>query len=70
MMEDDSSDDERTARGAKFKKRRVVGIDHLDDLGEWRVRILSSPLLTLILSSGKFRDHGFPSILHQRSPWC
>lgn len=35
MMEDDSSDDERTARGAKFKKRRVIGIDHLDDLGAW-----------------------------------
>jgi hypothetical protein len=34
MMEDDSSDDERTARGVKFKKRRVVGVDHLDDLGE------------------------------------
>jgi len=34
MMEDDSSDDERVARGAKFKKRRVAGTDHLDELGE------------------------------------
>lgn len=33
MLDDDSSDDENKARGAKFKKRKVQGTDDLDEIG-------------------------------------
>jgi hypothetical protein len=34
MMDDESSDDEHKARGVKYKKRRVEGMDYLDDIGQ------------------------------------
>ena len=36
MINDSSSDDEGRARPQKFKKRRVKGLDHLDDIGKSR----------------------------------
>ncbi|PVF95558.1 hypothetical protein CPB86DRAFT_763810 [Serendipita vermifera] len=32
MMDDESSDDEQRARGVKYKKRRVEGMDYLDEI--------------------------------------
>lgn len=34
LLDDDSSEDEEKARGKKFKKRKVIGTDHLDDIGK------------------------------------
>lgn len=34
-MDDDSSDDDLRARPSKYKKRKVAGIDQLDQLGKF-----------------------------------